>query len=183
MSKKRVSQKCSFVLGPFERNDEACKLQIFNGNDHSVKVIIEKVKNGVKVTSRGAVIAVAIWMGFMAAADAKQIMEYDDLAVHAILGEARGEGYEAMYAHACAIRNRGLNGVYGKNADVSDASEEIVQKAYKAWAESEQGQDITNGATHWLSDYDLSRTTSWKSWIEKYKQTARFGTTNFYKLK
>lgn len=42
----------------------------------------------------------------------------DKEAVQCLLGEARGEGFNAMVAHAEAIRNRGhLRGVYGCKAD------------------------------------------------------------------
>ena len=74
----------------------------------------------------------------------------DSLAIRAILGESRGEGYRGMYAIACAIRNRGsLKGVYGLTAKMEPISGALYQKASKAWHESEDGPDITNGAKHW----------------------------------
>jgi hypothetical protein len=91
----------------------------------------------------------------------------DSDAVRAILGEARGEGYEGMYAVAHAIRNRGtLKGVYGKQAvrpvkgdglvafnskgtPVEVISTETYQSAMNAWHSSMEGFDPTHGATHW----------------------------------
>lgn len=80
----------------------------------------------------------------------------NDKAVHAILGEARGEGYAGMYAVACAIRNRGtLEGVYGAGADISDARPQTWARALSAWQNSATGPDVTHGATHWEStDFD-----------------------------
>lgn len=104
----------------------------------------------------------------------------DDQAVHAILGEARGEGYEGMYAVACAIRNRGtLKGVYGLKANVSDASGVIYQHAMKAWAESESGPDITNGANSWENTQTFGR----PYWAMDKKPTAIIGRHKFYSIK
>lgn len=105
-------------------------------------------------------------------------------ATHAILGEARGEGYPGMYAHAWAIRNRGtLRGVYGARAKFR-VSAETQMTAEKAYTNSgiAGSVDPTHGATHWLSDYDLNKTTSWKTWIHEYSETAYIGHTHFYKL-
>lgn len=77
--------------------------------------------------------------------------EIDDvLAVRAIMGEARDQGYTGMLAVACAIRNRGtLDGVYGVRAKGLDKEPARVWLlAKKAWQES-KSVDITNGATHW----------------------------------
>lgn len=74
----------------------------------------------------------------------------DQMAIRAILGEARGEGFQGMYAVACAIRNRGhLAGVYGKDAVMLHLTEKVRQEARKAWISSGSGIDITRGATHW----------------------------------
>jgi len=95
-------------------------------------------------------------------------------AVHAILGEARGEKYVGMYAVACAIRNRGhLRGVDGARAKFQ-ASGEIYQQAAKAWAESETGEDITRGADHWYAHNIL---TPW--WVRYGTRTAVIGGHTF----
>lgn len=102
--------------------------------------------------------------------------------IRSILGEARGEGDVAMYAHACAIRNRqNLKGVYGATAQMEPIPPDLWQRAAKAWYTSEYGSDTVHGATHWLSDYDIKHCKSWKLWISAYKIVARVGTTNFYK--
>ncbi len=109
-----------------------------------------------------------------------RINEYQ--AVRAIIGEAL-PNYQAMYAIACAIRNRGtLKGVYGLNAKhVKEATGNQFQLASKAWAESETGIDVTNGATHWLSDYDLNHCNKKRTAFRfKMLETAYIGQTHFY---
>lgn len=108
----------------------------------------------------------------------------DAKCIRAILGEARGEGYAAMYAHACAIRNRGtLQGVYGATAKMEKISPELYHLASKAWYTSEDGHDAVKGATHWLSDYDKRHCRSFRQWINSYRAVHRVGTTTFYKEK
>lgn len=74
-----------------------------------------------------------------------------DEAVKAIVGEAANQGYEGMYAVACAIRNRGtLRGVLGRFGSVASKQRPgIWELARRAWAASEAGPDVTHGATHW----------------------------------
>ena len=80
----------------------------------------------------------------------------DKQATECILGEARGEGYDSMLAHAEAIRNRGhLKGVYGCKADLSKEmsyllSTGIYEKAQKAWRESAKTNTVS-GASFWGS--------------------------------
>lgn len=82
----------------------------------------------------------------------------DQHAIKAIIGEAENQGYQGMYLVACAIRNRGtLKGVAGVNGKhVNKASASIWQQASKAWHESENGPDLTYGATIWQNSYDLN---------------------------
>lgn len=102
--------------------------------------------------------------------------------IRAILGEARGEGDVAMYAHACAIRNRkNLKGVFGATAKMEPISADLWQRAAKAWHTSEYEGDSVHGATHWLSDFDKRYCKSWRVWIADYKAVARVGTTTFYR--
>ena len=84
--------------------------------------------------------------------DASAMEIPDNLAVHAIIGEASGEGYQGMLAVACGIRNRGtLKGVYGLNAKhVDNEPGWVWALARKAWKESVD-VDIVNGADHWES--------------------------------
>ena len=104
----------------------------------------------------------------------------DAKAIHALLGEARGEGYRGMYAVACAIRNRGtLQGVYGANADISDTSEITRDAAITAWHLSKNGEDITNGADSWENTKDFG----WPNWAKGHKPTAIIGNHSFFKIK
>lgn len=106
-----------------------------------------------------------------------------DKAVKAIIGESLSD-YDSMYAIACAIRNRdtlqGVYGVYSKQVPL--ASDEVIQRAFKAWYLSEEGTDVVKGATHWLSDYDLKHCNPAKTaFRHKMQETAYIGQTHFYK--
>lgn len=85
----------------------------------------------------------------------------DDVAVHCILGEVRGQydkyGYNAFHFQAAALRNRNhTRGVYGCNVNFSDEDTRymkargIDKAAARAWAESAYN-DPTDGADHWAS--------------------------------
>ncbi len=101
----------------------------------------------------------------------------DDVAIRAILGEARGEGDRGMYAVACAIRNRGhLGGVYGAKAKMGDLTPELWQKASKAWFTSFEGEDVTGGATHW----EAVQTFGKPYWAKSMRQTVKIGAHTFY---
>jgi hypothetical protein len=108
-----------------------------------------------------------------------------DQAVHCILGEARGEGYESMLAHAEAIRNRGhLGGVYGCRADFSKEmsylqAKGIIEQAQKAWEVSQRSQTV-KGADHWGS---LKVDGKWIAEMERkgFVRTAVVRNTVFYK--
>ena len=104
--------------------------------------------------------------------------------IRSILGEARGEGDVAMYAHASAIRNRkNLIGVFGAVAQMEPISPELWQRASRAWHTSAYQGDSVNGADHWLSDYDIQNSRAWRIWIRDYQAVARVGTTTFYRRK
>ena len=114
-------------------------------------------------------------------------------AVRSIIGEAENQGYEGMYAVACAIRNRGtLKGVYGSRSiqeiggrlfRVSPdgrrwrISDDTWQKASKAWFMSADGPDITNGATHWENVRDFGA----PEWAHGMYVTLIFRGHEFYK--
>ena len=176
MPKKRVKKVCTFEVAPYERNDKKCKVQIFNGNDHKIIVIIKRVS---------AIIALFTFSLVGSASAATP----EDLAVRAILGEARGEGYEGMYAVAHAIRNRGhLKGVYGLKAvqptltglvaGKDEISAELFHEASRAWAESENGIDPTHGADHW----ENTRAFGVPYWAAERQPTAVIGNHAFYKV-
>ena len=106
----------------------------------------------------------------------------DYKATLAVIGEALPD-YDSMYAIACAIRNRDtLKGVYGVNNKAArEASGDTFQLASKAWYMSDEGVDVVNGATHWLSDYDLKHCRpAMTNWRFKYIETAYIGKTHFY---
>lgn len=109
----------------------------------------------------------------------------DEEAVKCILGEARGEGYDSMLAHAEAIRNRGhLKGVYGCKADYSKEmpyliKKGIIKEAILAWEQS-QWTNTVHKAQFWGSvivDKD------WIKTMEKagYVKTATIKNTSFYR--
>ena len=109
----------------------------------------------------------------------------DQEAVRAIVGEASGEGgnklvlkHKSMYAIACALRNRGtLKGVYGLNAKhVNKEPAWVFDMALKAWLASEDGPDVTLGATH-LDNLDFQR----PYWADSMIPTVKIGSHTFYK--
>lgn len=77
---------------------------------------------------------------------------YDEgTAQDVILSTANDRPYEEMYALACAIRNRKeITGGGGPMlADVSACTAEQRALVKQAWEESENGEDVTEGANRW----------------------------------
>lgn len=107
----------------------------------------------------------------------------DIAKIHAIIGEAEGEGYPGMLAVACAIRNRGsLKGVYGlraKRVVLHLYSQKTYALAEKAWKES-RSLDITNGATGWGNSEDVDKFCS-TPWWKKCEITLQVGNHYFYR--
>lgn len=98
-----------------------------------------------------------------------------DLAVQAIMGEARGETLLGKTAVAEALRNRGhLRGVYGLKASFNEP-EWVWEQARKAWQESSK-TNLVKGADHWES-------TDFKTpyWAKNMVVTAHIGKHKFYK--
>jgi len=133
--------------------------------------------------------------------DVKQLEKeraLQDATIRAIIGES-GSSYDEMLGIACAIKNRdSLKGVYGAKhvvwrnnelvrlhpktgAIIERITGNTLQRASKALNEAYHGPDVTGGATHWLSDYDLKHLGNNAKWRFKMKQTAYYGTTHFYK--
>lgn len=138
---------------------------------------------------KSLILALACLMGSYVPAMAGQIP--DDMAVRAIIGED-SSSEQGMLAVAHAIRNRGtLKGVYGLQAvrwdrghlkryhkgKVSEViSGDVYQLACKAWANSEDGRDITGGATHW-EGVKFKR----PYWAGKMVDCGVFGENRFYR--
>lgn len=108
-----------------------------------------------------------------------------DRAIHALIGEAGGQGEDELQAHACALRNRGsLRGVYGVHADIRNRGQKARHRAVIAWNRACGGLDTVNGATHWLSDYDLAHSRpALIAWRHKAVYRVKVGSTWFYRLK
>lgn len=102
--------------------------------------------------------------------------------VHAVLGEARGCSAFEQEAIARATLNRGhLGGVYGYKADISNVGAKTRQIALKA-TRNAYYRDITGGADHWLSEWDLKHCRpSLIAWRHKMKITLKTKNFTFYK--
>lgn len=129
----------------------------------------------------GIWLSIPLWaliaLVFVLKAEAQVIT--DEVAVNCIMGEARGENYEAKLAHAEALRNRvkrygKLWGVDGCNVNINEP-QHVWDDAKRAWKESEYSH-LTDGADHWHATY-----------VNPYwnrspaVMTAHIGKTKFYK--
>ena len=115
----------------------------------------------------------------------------DQQAIHCILGEARGEGYDSLLAHAEALRTRAenspehpTNGVYGCRAVFTKEipylkAKGILAMAEKAW-EASCHTNTVFGSDHWGS---LIIDKTWIAKMEKagYKRTVVINNTAFYR--
>ena len=128
------------------------------------------------------VIIVMLFMILMFKSNAEGATIPDDVGVQCIMGEARGEGYDGLLAHAYALRNRGrTQGVYGCGAKFKEPNW-VWNRARRAWNYSKDypENDTTRGATHWGS------TIVDKKWIRRMELngfilTATVMNTKFYK--
>lgn len=106
--------------------------------------------------------------------------------VMAVLGEARSSSCTDQEREAIArtIMNRGdLRGVYGYKAKMEPISARTREKAISAQMRA-YGRDITNGATHFLSDWDLKHSRpSLIAWKDKMVVVMRTENFTFYKEK
>lgn len=178
---------------PLERQNDADqirrtrKLLMDTYRDEQEREVKRKVWNR---TARRMVLFVCAW--FLAMLILSLLMPkkahaeiLESKAIACILGEARGEGFASMLAHAEAIRARGtLKGVYGCRADLTKEmsylnKRGITYKATRAWRMSETSSTI-NGAQFWAS------TIVDQKWIAKmeragFVRTAKIKNTVFYK--
>lgn len=111
---------------------------------------------------------IALWIMLMATTDCLAFS--DAQAVHAIMGEARGESWLGKCYVASAIRNRGtLKGVYGLRVPLARLKKEPA----RVWAEAKRAwqlckvRPVTN-ATHW------GGVKCDKLWIAKAKRSSKF---------
>jgi hypothetical protein len=102
--------------------------------------------------------------------------------VIAIAGEAEGLSIHEQQAIAGAILNRGsLKGVYGYDRLLGvELGLKTRQTAQKALNQA-RIRDVSNGATHWLSNWDLKHCKpSLIAWRKKMRVTARTEHFTFY---
>lgn len=119
--------------------------------------------------------------------------KYDEQdIIKAIVGEASNQGYDGMYAIACALRNRSkdpyykhniLKGVFGSKrtpdwyaGEMSSFSD--AQSAYEL-AFKNGGQDVTNGATLWGNANDVQLFKQ-QSWFKNVHLTKQIGSHYFF---
>lgn len=97
------------------------------------------------------------------------------LAVHCIMGEARGEGSLGMQLVAEVLRRRGTTkGMYGCQAKFNEP-EWVYKKAEESWNKS-LTSNITNSATHFESiDYPTPY------WAKNMEVVYRYKKHIFYK--
>lgn len=108
-------------------------------------------------------------------------------AVLALVGEAGGQSYVELKAHAFALRNRGtLRGVYGLRAPhIKRERPSTFDRARRAWYAALSGKhDPVGGRTEWRSDHDLR-----KLWRQGKTTTSqglydpiKIGDTTFFRL-
>lgn len=107
----------------------------------------------------------------------------EGLAVKAVYNEALHDT-KSLDAMCHALRNRAsLQGVYGIRVSRPIPMKERL-KTLKTWQKSLSTPDVTKGATHWLSDYDLKHCKpSRMAWRFKMKETYydKTGQTHYYK--
>ena len=104
----------------------------------------------------------------------------DEQAVQCLMGEARGESYTAIVAHAEALRNRyarygrlwGVDGCKWRGAE----PRRVWDKVRRAWLES-ASSDLVHGADHWYAEYIDA-----PGWTRPPAvMTAKYGKTKFYR--
>ena len=119
------------------------------------------------------------------------VKQYSDVdIVNTIVGEASNQGYNGMLAIACAIRNRMrdpyhkrdiLRGAYGLHAGHTKSEPKwVFDTANKAWSDSANVKDITNGATLWGNASDVEKFKK-QAWFKNVVQSAKIGAHFFFK--
>lgn len=145
--------------------------------------VVFNLVDGGGIVKRAILITILLMSAIWSTAYAKVT---DDEAIHAILGEALHDEESLKYM-AHALKNRiairgDLKGVYGTKADIGQWSDKLWQKASKAWFSAHLDSDVTDGATHWLSDYDLKHCRPERmAWRFKMIKTVYQGQTHYFK--
>lgn len=106
----------------------------------------------------------------------------EEKAVHAIMGEARGESFRGKQAVAEALRRRNtLRGVFGAKVSANRLKREkkaTWKAATKAWKGSKSTRLVPK-ATHWFSASDLKKVRN-RRWFKKLVFVAKIGGHSFY---
>lgn len=131
------------------------------------------------------VAGVVMFFGLLFSSNAHASVPESDI-IHALAGEAGGQGEAEIIAHAHAIGHRiarfgDMRGIYGLGAKVTPNA---LKRAKKAYLKSKHIPDTVNHCDHWLSDYDLKHSReSLIAWRHKAVYSVKVGNTTFYKLK
>jgi len=157
------------------------KTEIKGGSEKAKPRVIPKNKGAVKKALGVSAVAAGA-----ASSNAQASQPKDEDAILSIVGEVGPYGKEGMDWVAATIKNRnkGLQGVYGKN-NPNVIAKKYTQKQYNdakdAWEKAKK-QDVTGGADHWFSDKDLQQDNV-KNIIKKDKLIfiKKVGRNNFYK--
>lgn len=162
---------------PHDHVDALSDCECWEGDDHFVSF-------WAWVLGLVCVLGVALWVCWPWRAEAAGVSDHD--AIVSIIGEALHDD-DSMYAMACALNNRirirgDLKGVYGFKADTGHIGPKLWQRASKAWFTAQAGPDVTAGADHWLSDWDLEHCKPERmTWRHGMIETAYIGQTHFYR--
>ena len=126
-------------------------------------------------------IVVTVWVGIARSETPPAIWKV-------LLAEGANQGYEGIYAIACVIKNRGgdLRGFMGAHRKDLDLFCNRQGKRYIEMAKQietivfkNNGQDITNGATH----FENIQRFGVPYWAKKMDSVAVIGEHTFYKEK
>ena len=105
----------------------------------------------------------------------------DEQVVRAIIGEAGNQGFQGMYAVACAIINRGtLKGVYGlKSKQVDKEPAWVWKMARKAFSDAKKAivAERAKYGNHWENIKAFGN----PKWAAKMKEVYRYKDHVFYK--
>jgi hypothetical protein len=104
----------------------------------------------------------------------------------AVLGEALHDDESMRYmSHAVINRvrkNGSFKGIYGFKGTLGQYPPKLRARALETVKKAMSEADVTGGADHWLSDYDLSHCkASRMAWRFKMVETVYQGQTHYYR--